>query len=199
MTRRAGTLLAFVVLVSVITGGVGHAERGVGVNLGRIKIEDRLSPGGAYVLPVLGVINTGDEAGEYEVVVTHLEGQRQFPAAPDWFTLQPQRFFLDPGKVQNVSIRLTIPTGADPGDYFGYIEAHILGSQEGATIGAAAATELSFTVKPSSWLAAQRARVKRYVDDSEPWSYLIPAAFLAVLLVLLVRRSFRIRLRVERR
>ncbi len=193
-------LIAFVVLAGLIaTSGSSHADRGVGVNLGRIEIEDRLSPGGRFSLPTLGVINTGDEDGNYEVVISYLEGQAEMRPPEGWFSFQPQRFFLAAGESQAVKISLVLPTGADPGDYFAFIEAHPVAEGEGVTIGVAAATKLSFSVKPSNWLDAQRVRLNRFIDDAEPWSYIIPAAILAVILILIAKRFFRIGFRVERR
>jgi hypothetical protein len=176
-----------------------EADRGVGVNLGRIDIEDRLSPGGGYNLPTLGVINTGDEAGEYEVVITYQHDQRQERPSQDWFAFQPQRFLLEAGRTQNVRILLTVPTGADAGDYFAFIEAHPAAEESGVSVGVAAATKLTFTVKPSGWLQAQQVRLNRWIDDSQPWSYLIPGAILLVGALLTLRRFFRIGLRIERR
>jgi hypothetical protein len=111
-------LVSLLAAALALLPGMSHADRGVGVNLGRIEIDDRLLPGGAYNLPTLGVINTGDEPGEYEVVITHQQDQREERPPEGWFSFQPQRFFLAAGRTQNVRIRLTLPAGAKPCDYF---------------------------------------------------------------------------------
>jgi hypothetical protein len=199
--RRRSSLIAlsgaFLLMSLALSAAVVHADRGVGVNLGRIEISDRLAPGGGYDLPTLGVINTGDEPSEYEVVMSYFEDQQETRPPAGWFNLQPQRFFLNKGEVQNVKIRLTLPTGADAGDYFALIEAHPVAEGDGVTIGLAAATAVSFNVKPSSWLEALRVRFDRLMDDTQPWSSVIPISVLAALLVFAVNRSFRFR--VERR
>ena len=198
--RSAARLVATsFVLAGLLAPAVVDADRGVGVNLGRIAIEDKLSPGGGYNLPTLGVINTGGEPGNYEVVISYVQDQKEMRPPASWFDFQPQRFFLEAGQTQSVRIRLTLPTGADPGDYFAFIEAHPIAESAGVTVGVAAATRLSFTVKPANWLEAQRVRLNRFIDENEPWSYVVPGAILAALVLLFTRRFFRIRLRVERR
>lgn len=190
--------LALVAALLAISSSA-HADVGVGVNLGSIDIDDRLAPGGRYSLPTLGVINTGDEPGDYEVVISYLADQDEKRPPEDWFEFQPQRFFLEAGDSQQVNIRITLPNGAEPADYFALIEAHPVSTQEGVTIGVAAATKLSFTVKPSSQFAAWRLNVAHFFEDGTPWSYVIPSSLLALLLLYLLRRYFRLRLRVERR
>ena len=54
------SVIASLILPSLVLGGVG-----VGVNLGKIEIDEPLKPGGIYNFPSIGVINTGDEAGDY--------------------------------------------------------------------------------------------------------------------------------------
>jgi hypothetical protein len=175
------------------------ADRGVGVSLGSISVDDRLARGGSYHLATLGVINTGDEPGEYEVRVTHLDSQPQLRPGAGWFDLQPRRFFLAAGEAQSVEVHLNLPMGADPGDYFAYLEAHPLTNDQGVSIGVAAATKLTFSVKPSSWLDALVVRTNRLLDDVYPWAYLLGAAVLVALAIRHLRRSFRIDVKVQRR
>jgi hypothetical protein len=197
---RCGLALfvCFFVAIAVMVPGV-QADRGVGVTLGRIDIDGRLSPGGRYSLPALGVINTGDEPGQYEVAVSYEADQPQRRPAESWFSFEPQRFLLYPREIQNVQIRLTVPTGASAGDYFAFIEAQPITSEEGVAVGVAAATKLSFNVKPASWLQAQRVWLNRVIDDAEPWSYLIPGMLLTGMMLFSFARFFRVRFRVERR
>ena len=64
--------------------------------------------------------------------------------------------------------RLSLPTGADPGDYEGLLAAQIVTEGEGAQVGAAAAAKMTFEVesatllgaywhKLSTWFSGQRA------------------------------------------
>jgi hypothetical protein len=157
-------LLATLAFLSVANTS---AERGVGVTLGEIVVEERLAPGGSWELPRLGVLNTGDEAGAYEVTVSYAEDSNGKRPPAGWFTFSPARFDLTAGDSRMVDVRLTLPTGADAGDYFAYLEAHPVTSAEGVSVSVAAATKVSFSVKDASWLAAQRTRVNRWIDDNQ--------------------------------
>ena len=147
-----------VVISLVLFGGwvtapqEGHADRGVGVSAGNIIVHDRLAPGRTYNLPSISVINTGDEPGPYEVVVSYLEGQKERRIPEEWVRFDPQSFFLEAEQSQPVAITVTIPLRARPGDYFAFIEAHPVIEAAGATVSVAAATRLFFTVRPQTWL-----------------------------------------------
>jgi hypothetical protein len=196
-----GSLSAAATLVALASffASAAIADVGVGVTLGRVEIDDGLKPGGRYQLPELGVINTGDESGEYEVEVTYLEGQPQLRPPSRWFEFQPQRFSLEPGETQNVQISIVLPTGADPGDYFAYLEAHMVATGQGVAIGAGAATKLSFNIEPSNWFEAQRVRLNRWLDDASPWSVLVPGALMGGLVLMFARRFIRIHVEVGHR
>jgi hypothetical protein len=197
MKGVASALVLIVALMAIAS--TARADVGVGVSLGRIEIDDELSPGGRYRLPTLSVVNTGDESGDYEVVVSYAHDQNEKRPPEGWFEFQPQRFFLKPGGSQAVAISVTLPTGAGPGDYFAFIEVHSIPAREGVTVGVAAATKLSFTVKPSNVFSAWLLRISNFFEDGAPWSYLIPSALLALILLYLLRRYIRVRLSVERR
>ena len=141
--------ISFVLLVSIavfsISSGV-FAGVGVGVNLGKINIDEPLKPGGIYSFPVIGVINTGDEPGDYELAVTYHQDQPELRPAESWFNFSPASFRLEPGESQNVVIVLSLPVRMKPGNYFAYLEAHpVIESGPGTTIGIAAATKAYFT------------------------------------------------------
>ena len=200
MQMKAFVLALAVVAALLATAPGARADVGVGVNLGKIDIDDKLSPGGRYNLPTLGVINTGDEPGDYEVVISYFADQEEERPPEDWFEFEPQRFFLEAGESQQVNIRIVLPSGADPDDYFALIEAHPIATGEGGvSIGVAAATKLTFTVKPSNLFAAWVLQAQNFIEDGEPWTYVIPASLLALLIIYLLRRYFRLQLRFERR
>jgi hypothetical protein len=181
----------------LVLGQTTAAGPGVGVTLGSIQIDDLLDRGAGYDLPEVGVINTGDAASDYEVVIGYMEGRAELKPPDDWFSFQPQRFQLAPGQVQNVRISLNLPVRAHPGDYFALIEAHPIPEAEGVRIQAAAASTLTFTIEPSSWWEALLRRINRYLDEAQPWSLLLPLASLAGLGVYAGLRSFR--LSIQRR
>ena len=174
--RFAAALLIAILLFDV---PASHADRGVGINVARIEVTERLAQGGDYDLSNLAVSNTGDESADYEMTIHAVSGQTQHKPDPAWFDFTPQRFSLEPGETQNVSMRLEVPTGADTGDYFAQVHAEIVTEGTGNSVGIAAAAQLSFTVKSSSWFAAQRLRINRYLRDAEPWSYVGAVLFAA--------------------
>jgi hypothetical protein len=187
---RLGAVIGLL-LLWLILGQTTAAGPGVGVTLGSIQIDELLDRGAGYDLPEVGVINTGDAASDYEVVIGYMDGRTELKPPDDWFSFQPQRFQLAPGQVHNVRISLNLPTGAEPGDYFALIEAHPIADVEGVRIQAAAASTLTFTIEPSSRLEALLRRINRYLDDAQPWSIFVPLAAIAGLGVYAGLRSFR--------
>ena len=196
----AGILLACAAVL-ILTTSIAGADTGVGVTLGRIDLNSKLSPGGSYTLPKIGVLNTGSDAGDYVVDVTYLAEQNEKRPPANWFSFEPRQFHLDQGSSKNVEVHLTLPTHAEPGTYFAFIEAHPQDSGDGVSVSVAAATKLSFSVKPTSWLAAQRLRFNRFLDDNQTWLWLLAAAALGALGVWSVRRylPYRIRSPFERK
>ncbi len=189
-------LLAFVLLGAPSS----HADRGVGINVSRIEVTRSLTQGGGYDLQQFAVINTGDEPAEYEVNIGYLANQAERRPDPTWFEFHPPRFSLQPGEMQNVSMSLSLPSGAETGDYYAQVQAQLV-TDAGAPIGVAAAARLSFSVESSSWFAAQRLRINRFLRDLEPWSYFVEGLFVLGLVAYFARRysPVRPRLRFERR
>ncbi len=185
MRKLFFVLVGFIIL-TVIFPAISLAKIGVGVGLGKIQIDEQLSPGGIYKLPTLPVLNTGDEDGDYEVEVTYLSDQPEFQPPGEWFTFIPQSFSLDAGGSQLVDISLTLPVDARPGNYFAFLEAHPKTKGEGVTIGIAAATKLNFTVKPAGVLGAAIERLRSLLENNAPASYIIIAVVGAVLVLSLL-------------
>lgn len=190
---RAARTLRLVIAALLLLGGAAataHADQGVSVDLGRIAVDEELSKGGTYQLPIMGVTNPGDEPTRYRMGVSYFQGQTEEKPPEGWFTFSPAEFELEPGKTQPVSISLRIPTGARPADYLGLLQASIESSNEGVQAGAAAGARLTFTVKPSTLLEAWTLRARTEFDDLKPWSYLVPAAVVVVAAATWVRRKF---------
>lgn len=61
----------------------------------------------------------------------------------------------------------------------------------------AAATKLSFEVKPSNFFQLWRLRIAHFFEDNSPFSIVLPPTLAGLLLLYLLSRRFR--LRVERR
>ena len=183
-------LVAAAILLLASATLSARADQGVAVDLGRIAVDEELSKGGTYQLPVMGVTNPGDEPTRYRMGVSYFEGQAEERPPEDWFTFSPAEFELQPGKTQPVSISLRIPTSASPADYLGLLQASIASSREGVQVDAAAGARLTFTVKPSTLLEAWTLRARGEFDDMKPWSYLVPAAIVALAAATWLGRKF---------
>lgn len=174
------------------------AKVGVGVGLGKIQIDETLSPGEIYNLPSLPVLNTGDEDLEYEIEVTYLSEQEEMQPAGEWFNFSPQRFPLTAGSSQTVDIVLILPVDARPGNYFAFLEAHPVAKGEGVTIGVAAATKLNFTIKPKGVLGAAIERIRSLIEANRLMAYSIAAIAGAVVVISLGRRYLDIKIGFKR-
>ena len=175
--------LAFPLLVS--------AGIGVGVNLGKIQIDKPLKPGGIYNFPSIGVINTGYEAGNYELAITYHQDQPELRPAQEWFRFSPSSFRLEPGKSQSVAVTLNLPVKMQPGDYFAYLEAHpVIKAGPGTTIGVAAATKTYFTVAPANVFQAIGYRVSSFFAVYAPWTYVALVILIGAVLIALFRKFF---------
>lgn len=192
-------IFAFFASVFFASAPFASAKIGVGVGLGKIQIDEPLSPGGIYQLPSLPVLNTGDEAGDYEVAVTYQHEQEPLRPEETWFSFKPKSFHLEAGESQKVDISLNLPVKAKPGDYFAYLEAHPTAKKEGVTIGVAAATKLYFTIKPSGVLGAAMARVTSWLENNTPYSYWALASLIGLAAILIFRRFFALELGIRRK
>ena len=196
-----GLLAALVALGAI--AGAALAQEGVGVNVGRIEVDEPIAPGGTYRLPSIGVINTGHDPGTYSLRITYLSGQPEMEPAKEWFRFSPDLFRLEPDEAHSVTVSIRLPLTARPGDYFAFIEAFPVRDVEeggGVAIGIAAATRLSFTVEQSNAFNASALWVYHRFQDTSPFSYIgigLAAAALAAFLLFRVG-GVRIRIRVER-
>lgn len=173
---------------------------GVGVNLGKIEIDEPLKPGGIYNFPSLGVINTGDEPGDYEVEATYHQDQPQLRPAQEWFSFSPSSFHLEPGQSQSVAIKLSLPMKMKPGDYFCYLEAHpIIEAGPGTTIGVAAATKTYFTVVPANIWQAIYYKISSFFTVYAPWTYVVLAMVVAAIIITVFRKFFVFRIGIKRK
>lgn len=130
-----------------------YARIGVGVGSGKIELNDPLRAGGIYDLPVLPVINTGDEDSEYKVKVSFRNDQVDLRPNAEFFKFEPETFSLSPGQVKNVRIVLTLPVNTAPGKYFALLTAEPVkktANVGNTSVGVAAASKLYFQVTPSN-------------------------------------------------
>jgi hypothetical protein len=190
-------LLAAVAAGSLLAATSASADRGVSIDVAGINILQDLHSGGGYRLPTVGVRNPGTERADYKLGVSYIEGQKRKRPSAEWFRFAPKQLTLEPGKTRAVSVRLVLPTGADPGDYEALLGAQIISDRQGAQVGATAAAPLRFTIAPSTLLAAWWLRVKTLFGDWSPWSYLVPG--LALIGAALYQLRRRLTISVARR
>lgn len=208
-------VLLLTLLVIIITPSLALAKIGVGVGTGKIYMEGELKPGGIYTVlesaekqedgaaeVTMTVINTGDEASDYEMMITNLANQSEKWPDEEWFVFEPEQFFLDPGKVQPVNVKINLPIKAEPGDYFVFLEARPAKKGEsggGAKIGVAAATKLWFTVAPSNVFSAIYYRALALFRDYKPWSQIILALVVVATLFVIIKHNFSFQLSVGKK
>lgn len=200
MNKLTFLIISIFLIPSFFIPNSSFASIGVGVNLGKIKIDEPLKPGGIYNLPVIGVINTGDEAGDYELDITYHQDQPEIRPAQKWFIFNPSQFSLGPGESQNVAVKLSLPVKIKPGEYFAYIEAHpVVQSGPGTTIGIAAATKTYFTVAPANIWQAIIWRVYSFFGIYAPWSYIILIITIGAILITIFRQYFSFQVGIRRK
>lgn len=117
---------------------------GVGISPGKIIVPQPLAPGSIYEYPSLSVWNTGTLEGDYILSINYITGQQELKPPATWFTFTPQQLHLLPNQGQAVTMKLTVPTQVQPGNYFVLLMASV--AVKGVPVNVAAATKLYFTV-----------------------------------------------------
>jgi hypothetical protein len=193
-------ILLISLLISFLFTQMVFARIGVGVNLGKIEIDEPLKPGGIYNFPNIGVINTGDTPGEYELEVTYHQDQPQLRPAQEWFSFSPSTFRLEPGQSQSVAVKLSLPMKVKPGDYFSYLEAHpIIKAGPGTTIGVAAAAKTYFSVIPANIWQAMYYKAASLWTMYSPWTYIVLALAVAAIIIVIFRKFFAFQIGIRRK
>ena len=194
-------MVALVALTLLVLPGTARGQAGVGVNVGKIQVDETVSPGGSYALPSIGVVNTGHDPSEYSLRITYEFEQAELEPPESWFSFSPKRFHLEPNQSQRVEIRLKLPLTARPGNYFAFIEAYPVTARGagGVAIGIAAATKLSFTVKPSNVFSAAFLWFFHRFRDASPWSWTGVGIFGSLVLGFLFYKFVPLRLQIVRR
>ena len=186
-------------ILSMTSAALVQADAGVAIDIGKIAVNQRLSKGGSYQLPVIGVRNPGSEPSTYTLDVSFLQGQSGRHVPPGWLTFAPEQFRLEPGATQPVRVTLDIPTRARPDDYAALLNVRVAPAGHGAQVGAAAATQLTFTVKPSSLAEAWLLRGRTALDDAAPWPHLLTLILVFAVLIWWLRRRFHLDVQLQRR
>jgi len=190
--------IIILLVASFFIASVSLAGIGVGVNLGRIEIDEPIKPGGIYNFPSIGVINTGSEPADYELAITYHQDQPEIRPLQEWFSFNPSSFRLEPGESQNVAVKLTLPTKTKPGDYFAYLEAHpVIKAGSGTTIGVAAATKTYFSVAPANILQAIIYRISSLFAAYAPWTYVVLIVITGAVIITAFRKFFKFQINIR--
>ena len=197
--NKLALLMVLVLLAVLLSTGLAYAQLGVGINLGKISVDEPLMPGDSYRLPSVNVINSGQVASDYEMEVTYHHEQPEMRPPGEWIKFDPQTVTLEPGQSQSVAITLNLPVNAKPGDYFAYLEVHPVAKKGGVAIGIAAATKLYFNVKPANIFSALANQVSTFFETNAPFSWVGLGVVILIIIILLFRRFVHISLRVEKK
>lgn len=186
-------IIVIIFCLGLILPALTFAKIGVGVGTGKIQVDQLLTAGLIYTLPPLTVLNTGDEPGEYGVGIQYRENQPEMRPDKEWFSFEPSNFYLEPGQVQAVQIKLKLPVkGAKPGDYFAFLQGFpVKKTTVGATsVGVAAAAKLYFTVEPANFFMGIYYRAVSLYQLYYPWSLIASIIFILAILIISFLRFF---------
>lgn len=200
---RMGPLVAITLSTLFFVGvaPLAQARVGVGVGSGKINIQKPMHPGGIYELPLLPVLNTGDEEATYGISVAYNTTQPELRPAQEWFVFSPATFNLTPGESKAVYVQVRIPVNVKPGSYFAYLQARpALSRVAGQTnIGIAAAAKLTFTVAPANIAQAAYYRLASLFAAGAPWTYVASIVIAAALLLSILQRYVHVSVGVRRK
>lgn len=192
----------FAVALALAFPLAAFANIGVGVGLGKVSLNEPLKPGTIYDLPMLPVINTGDEPADYQAFLEYQENVPELRPGRDWVTFTPASFHLEPGKVQQVTMTLSVPLNAKPGDYYAFLEARPVAKvrTDGVSaVGVAAASKFYFSVAPANIVLAVGYRLISLITRYRPWTYIVFGAIGLALLVAAFKKFFKFELAISRK
>ena len=198
--RKLLVSLIFLLTIFFLFSNPALGKIGVGVNTGKIQVDEKLKAGMIYKLPPITIINTGDEVAEYEASIAYHQDQAELRPKQEWFIFSPQKFHLDPGKGQVVEIKINLPLRIEPGEYFAYLEGHPLATtQKGTTtLGVAAAAKLYFTVVPANIFYGIYYKIASFFKVYAPWPQRGVVAILIVSLLVLFKKFFNIQINLKK-
>ena len=153
---------SFCLLISItFFQGSVLASPSVGIGNGKIQVAEQVHAGSVISLPQLPVVNDGTSAGIFFIEVTNNEKQPQHKLSSEWITFSPRKFELGAGESQLIDIYLQIPTDADPGEYFGYVEASVRSDSGGtARVNSVSAAKLEFSVAPTKNVSKKQSNIQ---------------------------------------
>lgn len=191
--------ITIILVVTLLGSSPAIGKIGVGINIGKIEVNEPLFSGGTYDIAKMTVINTGDETSDYTLDISYLEGQKQLKPEKKWFIFSPVIFSLKPGQAKQVEIKMALPIQTRAGDYFAFVEGRPIPQKKGLSVGVAAAAKLTFSVKSSSLFWSVYNWALSVLAGYSPYSYILIGLALLIMAWLIFRRFFSFSLRLERR
>ncbi len=199
MIKKALTLPLIIILILTSLAMPALGKLGVGINVGKIEVNEPLLAGGAYDISKISVINTGDETSDYTMDVSFLQDQKDLKPEKSWFRFKPENFELEPGEAKSVSVEIVIPLEAKAGDYFAFIEGKPVPKDKGLSIGVAAAAKFNFTVESSTLFWSIYNRITALLTDYSPFSYILIGLVVLIIIWLILRRYLSFGVKLERK
>lgn len=188
MRLVAGRVAAASLMLVLVWPAAARADQGVAVDLGRVDVEEVLDPGQRYALPALGVRNPGSVVTSYVVELRQIE-DAGLAVTQDWLQVSPASLTLAPNERRELAPVLVVPEDAGSGQYDALIAVRMAGEGDGARVGAAAATRLSFRVGATP---APAPEADRFGGDG--WRIGLVVAMVVVGVIVPWRAGWRIRL-----
>ncbi|MFH1827005.1 MAG: hypothetical protein ABH812_01055 [bacterium] len=198
--KRFFVILSLLLTLFLFSPNLAFSNIGVGVGTGKIQVDEKLKPGLIYELPSINVINTGDQSSNYKISVAYHTDQPELKPNKNWFIFSPKTFYLKPGEVRVVDIKINLPLRIEPGKYFAYLEAQPSATaKKGKTsIGVAAASKLYFTVVPGSFFEGVYYKLISFWKVYAPWPQRTVIAVLIVSLLILFKKFFNIKINLKK-
>jgi hypothetical protein len=169
------------------------ASIGVGIQANPVTLTGAAHPGASYLLPSVYVVNTGSQAESMTARIDRLAAGPGQTVPASWIHITSLGRQLLPKQSTLISLELVTPSDAKPGRYVSDVV--VTGSagppSAGINFGAAAATDLTFTITPGpaagSWFSFPA------------WKWLVIGGLALCAAVIGGWRRAGFRIRVERR
>lgn len=195
--RSTARLIFIPLLLWLLFAGpvVARAEIGVGTDIGRIALTDKVHTGGSFKLPVFKVINTGTEPTGYVLKSVPVDGY--LSPGPSWFTFEPSAVYLEPSSSAVIHVTMDVPADAKPGEYKALLVGEVNrgpAQTSGARVNIGAGPRLEMTVVQGVWFRSLWYLMSTWFIGGMPWT----GGILALLLVAAAASAWFMRRRAKR-
>lgn len=192
---RTVTLLLFVSLLAGLQA-TSLAKRvaaqvSPAISPAHLFVEQPLGQGEKLTLPPITISNAGDQPWVAVMSVSYVGDQEERLADPAWFDFSPSKFELAPGQRQLLTVRMSIPRDATPGDYRALllVRPETTGADGGGvSLNVASAATVLFTVKNVNFHFYDP--VVDFYTGRSPFSWIGTGLLLAVAAVYILQRRY---------